>query len=174
MRQLAPISPAIHLGADRILVIGAGRMAQEKERPPSERYPSLAQIAGHALSSIFLDSLSVDLERMIRINRTLSAIPEEARRRQGLSLRPIDVLHIAPSQRLDHLAARYARSLPWPVRALLRGIGAMNKNGGALTSYLLFEQPYTRALIALGYDDTMARRDEVTAFLGLGAASSVT
>ncbi|MBI4986957.1 MAG: patatin-like phospholipase family protein [Rhodocyclales bacterium] len=167
MRHLAPISPAIHLGADRILVIGAGRMKEEKERPQDERYPSLAQIAGHAMSSIFLDSLSVDLERMIRINKTLASIPAEIRKERGIALRPIDVLVIAPSQRLDHLAAAHAGELPRPVRALLRGIGAMNKNGGALTSYLLFEQPYTQALIALGYEDTMTRRDEVAAFLGI-------
>jgi NTE family protein len=82
-------------------------------------------------------------------------------------LHPIEVLTIAPSQRLDHLAARHARALPWAVRALLRNIGAMNQNGGALTSYLLFEQPYTRALIDLGYADTWARRDEVRRFLDL-------
>jgi NTE family protein len=147
------------------MVIGAGRMADENARPRSEVYPSLAQIAGHALSSIFLDSMSVDLERMNRINHTLSLIPEQARRETGMSLRPIEVLAIAPSQRLDHLAARHAHALPWALRALLRGIGAMNRNGGALTSYLLFERPYTTALIELGYADTMARRDEVSRFL---------
>ena len=166
MRQMAPVSPAIHLGADRILVIGAGRLADENERPVTTSYPSLAQIAGHALSSIFLDSMSVDLERMSRINRTLTLIPEAVRRDSEVSLRPIDVLVIAPSQRLDHLAARHAQALPWPVRTLLRGIGAMNGNGGALTSYLLFEQAYTRNLIELGYADTLARSDEVRRFLG--------
>jgi NTE family protein len=165
MRQVAPVSPAIHLGAERILVIGAGRMADENERPSSSSYPSLAQIAGHALSSIFLDSMSVDLERMSRINRTLTLIPESVRRNGEVSLRPIEVLVIAPSQRLDHLAARHAQALPWPVRSLLRGIGAMNANGGALTSYLLFEQAYTRALIELGYADTLARSEEVRRFL---------
>ena len=167
MRQVAPVSPAIHLGADRVLVIGAGRMADENARPCGGVYPSLAQIAGHALSSIFLDSMSVDLERMSRINRTLSLIPETVRRENGMSLRPIGMLTIAPSQRLDHLAALHAGALPWSVRALLRGIGAMNQNGGALTSYLLFEQSYTRALIDLGYADTLARRDEVSQFLEL-------
>ena len=167
MRQVAPVSPAIHLGADKILVIGAGRMADENARPRAEVYPSLAQIAGHALSSIFLDSMSVDLERMSRINNTLSLIPEDVRRENGMSLRPIEVLTIAPSQRLDHLAARHAKALPWPVRVMLRGIGAMNQNGGALTSYLLFERPYTRALIDLGYADTLARRGEVLQFLDL-------
>ncbi len=168
MRQLAPISPAIHLGADRILVIGAGRRTAEVQRLQGERYPSLAQVAGHALSSIFLDALAVDLERMIRINKTLEKIPENLRRETGIPLRPIEVLHISPSQRLDHLAARHAHALPRPVRALLRGIGAMNRNGGALTSYLLFEQAYTRTLIDLGYADTMARSAEVQAFLGTG------
>jgi NTE family protein len=166
MRQVAPVSPAIHLGAEKILVVGAGQMAHESERPRGTAYPSLAQIAGHALSSIFLDSMSVDLERMNRINRTLSLIPEPVRQENGMTLRPIEVLTIAPSQRLDQLAARHARSLPWAVRAMLRGIGAMNPNGGALTSYMLFEQPYTRALIDLGYADTLARRDEVLQFLG--------
>lgn len=165
MRQIAPISPAIHLGADKILVIGAGRHSTENTRPQAEVYPSLAQIAGHALSSIFLDSLSVDLERTTRINHTLSMIPEAVRQANGSSLRPIDVLVIGPSTRLDVLAAKHARSLPWPVRSLLRGIGAMNRRGGALTSYLLFEQAYTRALIDLGYGDTMSRASEVRDFL---------
>ncbi|MBI3524042.1 MAG: patatin-like phospholipase family protein [Betaproteobacteria bacterium] len=168
MRQVAPVSPAIHLGADRILVVGAGRMTTpESYREQGDSYPSLAQIAGHALSSIFLDSLSVDIERMQRINHTLSQIPEEVQKRQGMSLRPINVLVIAPSERLDTIAAQHARSLPWPVRMLLGNIGALNKHGGALTSYLLFEPPYTQALIDLGYRDTHERRDEVRAFLNV-------
>lgn len=172
MRQLAPISPAIHLGAEKILVIGAGRMAEESARPEVSGYPSLAQVAGHTLASIFLDSLWMDIERMDRVNHTLSLIPEEQRRRNGVNLRPIEVLVISPSQRLDHLAAKHARALPWPVRALLRGIGAMNRNGGALTSYLLFEPPFTQALIDLGYRDTMAKRDEVQHFFRQGASES--
>ena len=167
MRQIAPISPAIHLGADKVLVIGAGRMTVEDSRPGAESYPSLAQIAGHALSSIFLDSLSVDLERTMRINQTLSMIPEEVRKNNNVGLRPIDVLVIAPSERLDELAAQHADALPRSVRMLLSGIGAMNRRGGALTSYLLFEKPYTQALIDLGYRDAMARSSEVRDFLGV-------
>ncbi len=165
MRQLAPISPAIHLGAERILVVGAGRMTEESGRKRGDVYPSLAQIAGHALASIFLDSLSMDLELLQRINNTLRAMPPEFRRQFGIALRPIETLVIAPSERLDYLAARHVRSLPWPVRVLLRGVGATSRNGSALASYLLFEQPYTEALIDLGFRDTMARRDEVCRFL---------
>jgi NTE family protein len=165
MRQLAPISPAVHLGAERVLVIGAGRVSVDNERALQESYPSLAQVAGHTLSSIFLDSLYVDLERLTRINNTLSLIPEAVRKEKGLTLRPIETLVISPSQRLDTLAARHAQALPVAVRALLRGLGAMNRRGGALTSYLLFEPEYTGALIELGYADTIMRKSEVLQFL---------
>ena len=163
MRQLAPISPAIHLGATRVLVIGAGRITEPADRTRSDSYPSLAQVAGHALSSIFLDSLNVDIERVQRVNHTLALLPPDLR--AAAALRPVEVLVIAPSERLDMLAAKHVNSLPWPVRALLRGIGAMNRKGSALASYLLFERDYTCALIDLGYKDTMARRDEVMQFL---------
>ncbi len=111
MRQLAPISPAIHLGAEKVLVIGAGRLT-ESVRDISEKvqYPSLAQIAGHAMSSIFLDSLAVDIERMNRINLTLSFLTEEQKARTPL--RPIEMLIIAPSERLDEIASRHVNSLP--------------------------------------------------------------
>ncbi len=166
MRQLAPISPAIHLGAERVLIIGAGRANEHQARRNCESYPSLAQIAGHTLSSIFLDGLAVDIERMQGINRMLA----DTEAQDGLArkdLRPIQTLVIAPSQRLDKLAAEHADALPWAVKLLLTGLGAMNRRGGALTSYLLFEKRFTRALIDLGYADTMARRDEVGDFLKL-------
>ena len=167
MRHLAPISPAIHLGAEKILIIGAGRKHETQERRSEGAYPSLAQIAGHALSSIFLDSLAVDIERMQRINRTLSVIPPDVREAAGLPLKPIDSLIISPSERLDRIAADHAKALPRSVKLLLGGLGAMNRRGGALTSYLLFEKPYTRALIDLGYADTLARDLEVGDFLEL-------
>jgi NTE family protein len=173
MRQTAPLSPAIHLGAQRLLVIGAGRM----QEPPGRRvensgYPSLAQIAGHTLSGIFLDALTTDVERLQRINRTLALLSDEAR--VATPLRPIEALVIAPSQRLDDIAARHVEELPTPVRGLLRAVGVRGggrgAQGAALASYLLFESGYTRELMALGEQDVTARRGEVLAFFGWPAA----
>ena len=167
MRQTAPISPAIHLGASKILVVGAGRMLEPKHRIEQEpAYPSLAHIAGHALSSIFLDSLAVDVERMQRINQTLQLIPED--KRQSTHLRPVELLLIAPSQRLDAIAAKHAQALPQTVKSLLRTLGAspsaLQGQGNALVSYLLFEAAYTQELIALGEADALAQQDEIHQF----------
>jgi NTE family protein len=117
--------------------------------------------------------MAADVERMQRINKTISLIPAGVRDPSSdVALRQVDVLVISPSQRLDHIAAKYAKSLPWTIRYLLGGIGATSRRGAALLSYLLFEQPYTHALIELGYHDTMVRRDEVMAFLDATPVSS--
>ncbi len=169
MRQTAPLSPAVHLGAQRLLIIGVGRM-QEPARHgmAADAYPNLAQIAGHAMSSIFLDALAVDIERLRRINRTLALLPESAL--ADTPLRPLEALVIAPSERIDDIAARHLQALPPAVRALLRGVGVGGQGrearGAALASYLLFEAPFTSELIALGEADTQARRDEVLRFFG--------
>ena len=174
MRQTAPLSPAVHLGAQRLLIIGAGRMQEPSGRVvASHDYPNLAQIAGHAMASIFLDALAVDIERMKRINRTLALLPDSAL--ADTTLRPLEALVISPSQRLDDIAARHLPALPAPVRALLRGVGVGGQGeqarGSALASYLLFEAPFTRELMALGEADTEARKDEVLRFFRWDEAS---
>lgn len=171
MRQTAPVAPAIHLGADRILVVGAGRMHEPKDETPQHTngsYPSLAQIAGHAMSSIFLDALAVDIERMRRINQTISLVPAAAR--QSSALRPIELLVIAPSERLDEIAARHIDALPAAVRTMLGSMGVSSNTadvkGGALASYLLFESAYTNELIKLGYADTFKQKSGLCRFFG--------
>lgn len=176
MRQSTPLAPAIHLGAQRILAIGAGRMNEphdEAQLPPNTLtgHPSMAQIAGHVMSSIFLDSLAVDVERLRRINHTLSLVPPDARAASGL--RPLELLLISPSQRIDAIAARHVDALPRPVQRLFVGLqpsGVAQLKAAAFASYLLFETPFTEELIALGRADTLARQGEVCKFFGWGAA----
>jgi len=169
MRQVAPVSPALHLGADRLLVIGVGRQVrQASPRIQTNGYPSLAQIAGHALNSIFLDGLEVDLERLQRINRTLSAIPPESLQAQGVPLRTVDFRVLTPSVPLSQIATQYAHELPRVIRMLLRTVGGMKQTGSNLLSYVLFEKAYCRALIQLGYKDTIAQQEDLLRFLGHG------
>lgn len=172
MRQIAPVSPALHLGASKLLVIGVGRqLAPEGERMASHAYPSLAQIAGHALNSIFLDSLEVDLERLERINRTLDMIPADVLNRAHYPLRRVEVRVLRPSVDLEKIAAGHAHELPRTIRMLLRTVGGLKQNASNLLSYLLFERGYCRALIRLGYDDTVARKEELLAFMRDGVPS---
>ena len=173
MRQMAPVSPALHLGAQRVFVISVGRqMTEERERVNTDAYPSLAQVAGHALNSIFLDGLETDVERLQRINRTLRLMPPESRDPDLFQLREVEVLVMRPSEDLGAIATQYAKTLPFAVRLLMSLIGGMRRGGGTLVSYLLFEKAYCRALIDLGYRDTMARRDEVVRFLGAGSPAA--
>jgi NTE family protein len=175
MRQSAPLAAAIHLGAERILVVGAGRMREPQDATAPNTYggePSLAQIAGHALSSIFLDALAVDVERAQRINQTLALIPEPAR--AGTALRPLRLLVIAPSERIDAIAARHLGALPGVVRRAFGHLGETPERSeaarsSALASYLLFDAGFTRELMALGRADTLARAGEVRDFFGWGA-----
>lgn len=167
LRQHAPISPALHLGAERILVIGVGGQDKEVARERSLSYPSIAQIVSHILSSSFVDSLESDIERLTRINKTLSLIPEEIRK-QHSTLRPIEVLAISPSaQVLDMIAMRHADALPKSIRLFVRGSGAIQNAGSGVLSYLLFEAAYCQDLMQLGYTDGCERKEELKRFFNI-------
>lgn len=162
MRQTAPLSPAIHLGATHILIIGT-----RDERPddpptvPGVAYPSLGEIAGYMLDVIFMDNLQADLARLHRVNHTLTLLDDKAR--QQSELRPIQTLLLRPSRDVRDVAYRHAHRVPASVRYLLRTVGAWG-SGMRLPSYLLFEAPYCQELIDMGYEDTLARRAEVEGF----------
>jgi len=167
MRQATPLSPAVHLGADRILVIGARNEVTDPEphAPEEAPYPSLGRVAGYVLDALFMDGLSADLERLTRINLMLDQVPGRTIEGDEGHLRSIDALVMLPSEDIREIASRHVRELPRPVRVLLKGLGAMNRGGMQLASYLMFESGYTRELIALGYRDAMRRRVELEDFL---------
>ncbi len=164
MRFLSPLSPAVHLGAEKILVVGVDPIqAPTEDLSHPEGYPTLAEIGGHVLDSVFIDSLDSDLERLNRINTTLSKIPQKIRKRE-FELKSIDTLVINPSFDLNLIAREHFRAMPRTLRFFLKRIGVDGDSGDAILSYLLFEKPFTRALIALGHQDAMDKRDEILKF----------
>lgn len=179
VRQSAPISPALHLGANRVLVVGVsgnprGPGANPRvQRAVSGTQPSLAQISGHMLNSTFIDSLESDIELLERLNLVSRMLPAPGApapltsSTSGHSLAPVEVLVISPSQPIDEIAARHRRELPPALRTFLRGPGATKTSGAGVLSYLLFESGYCSELIELGRRDAMAQKDELMRFLRL-------
>jgi NTE family protein len=167
MHQLAPVSAALHLGARRVLVIAVGSTTPGERIVDDVRVtPSLAQIAGHLLNAIFIDTLDMDLERLQRVNQTLASVREDTGWRSSPELKAIDTLVIRPSERIEAIASAHARELPRAMRFLGRRLGVLDPNGAGVLSYLLFERAYCRDLIDLGFADGMSRREEIRDFLG--------
>jgi len=164
MRMLAPLSPAIHLGADRLLVIST---RDERPDPPPESpvpYPSLGEIGGYLLDTIFMDTLNADLNRLKRINRTVAMLSEEQRRNNQLKV--MDTLVVRPSRDLREVTHEHMAEIPRAVRTLLRALGGWGRDW-RMASYLLFESVYCRELIRLGYEDGMAQLPKLKQFLSL-------
>jgi NTE family protein len=163
-----PMSPAIHLGADRIVGVSVRHLrppaetAERQARAKTDQLP-ISEIAGVLLNSVFLDSLDSDVERLERMNKTLALVPREKLGRD-LGVRPIPALLLRPSQDLGKLAADEYGRFPGMLRYLLKGIGAAGQAGEDLLSYLAFEPIYVQRVMELGYADTMARRDEIQEF----------
>ncbi len=168
LRQLAPMSPALHLGADSLFVVGVSgnRTAQRaNRRVPHRHSPSMGQIVGHLFNSAFVDAMESDLEHLERMNQLLKLIPESVREENGIILRPVANMAISPSYPIDGIAGRNVRYLPKSLRFFMRATGSTAKGGGATAaSYLLFSNEFITELIALGRTDTLAEADNIRRF----------
>jgi NTE family protein len=165
IRLNAPLSAPIHLGANRLLAIGIrGPSSTSSEKNQFTGTISIAEIAGTILNGLFFDSLDADLARMQRINRTLSVMTEAELDRQPDHLRYIPLLNLRPSQEIEDAPDNDLSHVPATLRYFLKGIGLTNQKGLDLLSYLSFEPKYLKALLELGYEDTLQRKDEVLDF----------
>ncbi len=174
MRQAAPLSPAIHLGANKLLVIGV-RNEDPNILPPDiadSGHPSFGQIIGYVLDTLFMDALYTDVERLRRINSLLAGLNESRFHKPTSTLRPIEISIIVPSEDIRAIATRYVKRLPRTVRNLLRILGAKNDSGNQLISYLMFDGMYCQELIELGFHDGMQNVNVLDKFLtGTGEES---
>lgn len=174
LRQTTPMSAALHLGAERIMVVGVSNNRSNTIPGPREKVthsPSLAQIGGHLLNSGFIDAMEEDIENLRRFNNFLSQLDEPSAGKLGM--RQVDVLYIKPSVRFDELAAQHVKDLPPSMRTLLKTIGATRKGGGSsLASYLLFSPEFCRGLMDYGYHDCMKMEDEVRRFIGMSSKTT--
>jgi NTE family protein len=167
VRQTAPLAPAIHLGANRIVAV-----AMRAESPAetcatvSMDYPVAAEVFGLLLHSVFLDSLDADAERLERVNEVLRAVPSGHDLPGGL--RPVDLLLLRPSRDLAEMARGCRAELPGAVEFLVRSIGGAQAKGSDFQSYLMFQPEYTGPLMELGYQDAKAQRGEIERFLAAG------
>ncbi len=167
VRQTAPLAPAVHLGADRIIAISM-RAAREPYSPvvPVGDYPAVAEVMSLLLNSVFLDHLDVDVERLERVNELISSLKPGQAVPHGF--RSVDMLLLRPSRDLGSLTKGYGVKLPWMVRMVVQGIGGKRQRASDLLSYLLFEPEYTGALMDLGYADTMAQWPRIEEFISRG------
>lgn len=171
LRQLAPMSPAIHLGADSLFVVGVSgnRSAAKADRRIAVKHsPSMGQIVGHLLNSAFVDSLEGDLEHLERMNDLIRLIPEENRKAANMQLRAVENMVISPTSPLDVIAGRNIRYLPKSLRFFLRSTGSTAKGGGATAaSYLLFSNEFITELMELGRRDTLEKEAKVREFFAV-------
>lgn len=168
VRHAAPLAPAVHLGARKILAISVryGLSEQERAVPQVDGYPPPAQILGMMMHGVFLDALENDAERLARVNRTLALLPPGTRHPEGM--RPVGIMLLRPSRNLGKLAAGMVDSLPRSLRMVARGLGASGTTTPDFLSYLLFERPYIESLIELGFDDARRQWDRIEPFLAAG------
>ena len=166
MRQATPLSPAIRLGAEKLMIISAKETDDRfQSNNPGEQYPSFAKIAGYMLESLFLDGLYSDIERLNRINQIIKNSGDREIKTNSKTMKYVDYLVISPSEDLNEIAQRHYHKMPFSIRLLLQGLGLLKDRKSELLSFLLFESVYTSELIDLGYRDGIAKKEEIADFM---------
>ena len=164
-RQIAHVSPAIRLGAEKVLIIGvSSNRTVSPRRPDHPGIPTFGQIMSHVFNGLFLDTLDYDIERLRQINELVDLIPDKALEESGLGLKPIELLDISPSKPLEDIAEQYMDGLPAMLRTLAGVPEDGNVAGASLASYLLFDHRFCRDLIELGYRDAQRQSREIAEF----------
>ncbi|OFV90757.1 MAG: hypothetical protein A3H95_09960 [Acidobacteria bacterium RIFCSPLOWO2_02_FULL_64_15] len=162
LRLTSPLSPALHLGANRILAVSTRHDRGHGKPDPEERYPPPLQIAGQILNALYLDDHDREAFVLERMNRLLAELPPEKRH----GLRVIDLVQIRPSQDIGRLAARFEPQLPRMFRHLVRGLGSRTSADPDLLSMLIFEPGYIAELIEIGEADASARARDIARLIG--------
>ena len=162
VRLAAPLAPALHLGATRLLAVSTryDRSRAEADAPAVEGYPPAAQLLGVLSNAVFLDALDDDAHQLRRINRLLRHVPPEARG----GLRPVQLLLMRPSVDLGRLAHQYEVAVPPLLRLVMWGLGSRKTKSPDSLAMLLFEQPYVQQLLDIGYRDAQRQHDRLAAF----------
>ena len=170
LRLSAPLSPALHLGAEKVLAISTrySRTAAEAQLPDVTGYPPPAQVLGVLMNSVFLDLLDQDALRLERLNHLVKQVPPEGRD----GLRPVTLLVLRPSVDLGRLANEFEPQLPKTFRFLTRGLGTRQTKSPDFLSMVLFQPDYISRLIELGDADAEARADEIDKFIRAGTTSA--
>ncbi|MBX3019363.1 MAG: patatin-like phospholipase family protein [Bdellovibrionaceae bacterium] len=165
VRSHAPLSPAIHLGASSVFVIGVRKMgwtADSARGQREDKVPSVARVVNMVMNSVLLDGIEVDVERLLKINQFLEKVPTDAI--ENLNFRPMDVSWVYPTEDIGHHAHHMSSRLPRIIRYLLKGLGPL-EDASELISYLLFDPDFCKKLIEFGYADGLAKADDIRRFL---------
>ncbi len=165
VRNHAPCSPVIYLGAEKLMVIGVrlqGSTAYDLHAGSTDTAPSLARVINTILNGVLLDAVEQDIEKLRRLNEYASAITPEQQKK--VSLRPLDFLFISPSEDIGEMAVQKAAKLPRIIRYLMKGLGSM-QDASEIISYLMFDPTFCSDLIEIGRKDGYAHKEELIKFL---------
>ena len=161
MRQATPLSPAIRLGAEKLLIITTDSKSSNNQLTDNQIYPSIGEVGGYMLDALFTGGLLSDLERLDRINQIIENSGSNIVQTSTKKMNHIEYLVISPSKDIKQIAKDHFSNVPYSIKLLMKGLGLKNRNESELLSFLLFESSFTSSLIELGYEDGMRKQSAI-------------